>query len=182
MDCVESLKEKKWTGKTHHTYTYRFINQIPLRDGENALQVNWCELTINSEEGKRVYKNAFATTFHLSKDNVKMIVADGRARWKIENENNNILKNKGYHLAHNYGHGKNHLASVLLTFNLLAFLFHTILEMMDERYKQIRDNLPTRKTFFDDIRALTRYLCFESWPAMLKFMARGLELDFPDTS
>ena len=182
INAVETLVEKRWTGKTHHTYTYRFVNQVPIRDGEDALEVNWCELTITSVSGKRLYKNAFATDFKISKDNVKQIVADGRARWKIENENNNILKTKGYHLEHNFGHGKNHLANLLLTLNLLAFLFHTALEMFDETYGRIRDDLPTRKTFFDDIRALTRYMCFDSWELMLTFMARGLELELPDTS
>ena len=87
----------------------------------------------------------------------------GRARWKIEYENNNILKTKEYHLEHNFGHGKKHLSSLLLTSNLLAYLFHTVLEIMDVKYKLIRDDLPTRKTFFDDVRALTRYICFRSW-------------------
>ena len=57
-----------------------------------------------------------------------------------------------------------------------------LLEMLDETYRRIRDDLPTRKTFFDDIRALTRYMCFNSWEVMLTFMARGLELEVPDTS
>lgn len=182
MDAVETLKKKKWTGKTHRIYTYRFVNQVPIRDGENALAVNWCELTITSAGGKRIYKNAFATDFTLSKDNVEQIVADGRARWKIENENNNILKTKGYHLEHNFGHGKKHLSNLLLTLNLLAFLFHSALEMFDELYKCIRDDLPTRKIFFDDIRALTRYMCFNTWEVLLTFMARGLELELPDKS
>jgi hypothetical protein len=182
MDAIETLVEKRWTGKTHHIYTYRFVNQVPMRDGENALEVNWCELTITSVGGKQLYKNAFATDFKISKDNVKQIAADGRTRWKIENENNNVLKTKGYHLEHNFGHGKNHLSTLLLTLNLLAFFFHTALEILDETYRRIRDDLPTRKTFFDDIRALTRYMCFDSWEVMLTFMARGLELEVPDTS
>ena len=65
------------------------------------------------------------------------------------------------------------LSSLLLTLNLLAFLFHTVLEIMDDKYKLIRDNLPTRQTFFDDIRALTRYSYFDSWDAMLTFMIHG---------
>jgi len=182
MGAVETVVEKRWTGKEYHIDTYRFVNQLPLRDGQDALQVNWCELTTTSSTGKRIYKNAFATHFKISKNNVKQIVADGRSRWKIENENNNVLKTKGYHLEHNFGHGKNHLSSLLLTFNLLAFLFHTVLEMMDSKYAQIRQDLPTRKTFFDDIRALTRYIYFDSWDEMLAFMAKGLELDIPDTS
>ncbi len=53
---------------------------------------------------------------------------------------------------------------------------------MDEKYKQIHDDLPTRKTFFDDVRALTRYMCFDSWDALSTFMMVGLELEVPDTS
>jgi hypothetical protein len=182
MQAIETVVEKRWTGKIHLIDTYRFINQVPLRDGEDALQVNWCELTTCRSDGKIVYKNSFVTNFHISKNNVKAIVADGRARWKIENENNNTLKTKGYHLEHNFGHGKKHLSSLLLTLNLLAFLFHTVLEMIDEKYQLIRDDLPTRKTFFDDVRALTRYICFDSWDALLTFMMQGLELEVPDTS
>ncbi len=182
MNAVETVVEKIRRGNTHHIHTYRFVNKVPLRDGEKALEVNWCELTITSAAGKRLYKNAFTTDFTISKDNVKQIVADGRARWKIENENNNVLKTKCYHLEHNFGHGKKHLSNFLLTLNLLAFLFHTALEMFDDVYRRIREDLPTRKTFFQDIRALTRYVCFNSWEAMLTFMARGLDLDLPDTS
>lgn len=173
---------KRWTGKAREIDTYRFVNQVPLRDGDDALEVNWCELTTTLEDGTVIYKNAFATNYEITKKKVKEVVASGRARWKVENENNNILKTKGYHLEHNFGHGKKHLSSLLATFNILAFLFHTLLEIMDDKYRMIRNKLPTRKTFFDDIRALTRYLCFDSWNAMLTFMMRGLELDVPDTS
>ena len=62
-----------------------------------------------------------------------------------------------------------------MTFNLLAFLFHTVLEYCDSQYRLLRSKLPSRKTFFDDIRTLTRYLYFESWGQMLEFMLKGLE-------
>jgi len=175
LQAVETVVEKRWTGKTHHTDTYRFVNQVPLRDGEDAQMVNWCELTTTRPDGTIVYKNAFASNFEISKNNVKKIIADGRARWKIENENNNILKNRGYHLEHNFGHGKKYLSQLMLTLNLLAFLFHTVLEMIDKKYEQIRSDLPTRQTFFDDIRALTRYIYFENWDTMLTFMLQGLK-------
>ena len=182
MQAVETLVIKRWTGKVHQTDTYRFANQLPLRDGQDGLYVNWCELTTTQPDGKIVYKNAFATNFEVSKDNVQQIVKDGRARWKVENENNNVLKNRGYNLEHNFGHGKKHLSSLLLTFNLLAFLFHTVLELMDEKYRLVRQALPTRKTFFDDLRALTRYMYFPDWNALLAFMMRGLKIEVPDTS
>ena len=179
---INTLKVKRWTGKRHEIDTYRFVNNVPLKDAENALHVNWCELTTTLSDGQIIYKNAFATNFKIHKGNVEEIVANGRARWKVENENNNVLKNRGYHLEHNFGHGNKHLSSLLATFNLLAFLFHTLLEQVDKKYKLVRDNLPARQTFFDDIRALTRYLYFENWETLLDFMIRGLELEPPDTS
>ena len=168
-------------GKRTYTDTYRFVNEVPLRDGDDALEVNWCELTTTQADGTVIYKNAFATNHRLTKENVADMVKAGRARWKVENENNNTLKTKGYHLTHNFGHGKQHLSALLATFNLLAFLFHTVLDLMDSSYQRIRQFLP-RKRFFNDLRALTCYLCFESWDALMAFMLKGLELEAPDTS
>ena len=180
-DDVHTLSIERRRGKRTYTDTYRFVNQVPLRDGDDALKVNWCELTTTRDDGKRTYHNAFATTHLITSDNVAEIVRAGRARWKVENENNNTLKTKGYHLSHNFGHGKQHLAALLASLNLLAFLFHTLLELLDSSYQRLRQFLP-RKVFFDDLRALTRYLCFDSWEALMAFMIRGLELDAPDTS
>ena len=178
---VQTLTRKRRRGKLTEIDTYRFVKQVPLRDGEDALKVNWCELTTTRADGSVVYKNAFATNHDITPDNVADIVTAGRTRWKVENENNNTLKTKGYHLTHNFGHGKQHLSTMLATLNLLAFLFHTVLGMSDSKYQLIRQKLPTRQTFFDDIRALTRYLCFENWDALLMFMMRGLEIEAPDT-
>jgi hypothetical protein len=177
---VQTIEIKRRKGKHRYTDTYRFVDQLPLRDGEQALDVNWCELTTTRDDGKIVYKNAFATNHPITAANVANIVRDGRARWKVENENNNTLKTKGYHLTHNFGHGKKHLSSLLATFNLLAFLFHTLLDLMDTRYQRIRQFLP-RQRFFNDLRALTCYLCFDSWDALMTFMIKKLKLDVPDT-
>jgi hypothetical protein len=177
---IETVEVRRWTGRRFLLDTYRFLNGVPLRDEKKAVEVNWCELITTVEDsGKVVYRNTFATSFEIKEQNVKQIVADGRARWKIENENNNTLKTKGYHLEHNFGHGKKYLATLLLTFNLLAFLFHTVLDLMDEKYELIRRELPSRKTFFQDIRALTRYMYFGSWNELMLFMIHGLELEVP---
>jgi hypothetical protein len=169
----------RWTGKVEEIYTYRYLNQVPLKDGEDALLVNWCELTITRPDGKVVYHNAWATNHLITNETVIAIVRAGRTRWKVENENNNTLKTKGYNLEHNFGHGKQHLASFLASLNILSLLFHTVLELLDEKYKLLRAHLPTRKTFFNDLRALTRYLVFDSWDHLLTFMIQGLELDLP---
>jgi len=173
---------KRWTGKVEETYTYRYLNGVPIRDGDDALLVNWCEVTVSRPDGKVTYKNSFATNHPLSDENVAEMVLAGRARWKVENENNNTLKTKGYNLEHNFGHGKQHLSSCLATLNILSLLFHTLLELLDQKYKLLRSHLPTRKTFFDDLRALTRYMYFDSWDHLLTFMLEGLELDIPPNS
>lgn len=172
-----SFTQKK--GKERFLHTYRFINGVPLRDTKDAIMVNWVQLTITDQNNKVVFKNAYCTDHHITKENAPEIVSCGRARWKIENENNNTLKTKGYYLEHNYGHGKKNLSQFLLCLILLSFLFHTVMQLSDPKYRLIRKTLPTRKTFFDDIRALTRYICFKDWNDMLVFMLRGLELEDP---
>jgi hypothetical protein len=169
---------RKWNGRYAEIYTYRYAKQLPLRGDQSALEVNWCELTIIREDtGEVIYKNAFITDFEITDTTVEAIVQDGRARWKVENENNNVLKTKGYHIEHNFGHGSQHLASLLLSLNLLAFLFHTVLDLVDGQYRAIRQALGRRQTFFQDLEALLRYLLFETWDDVFAFMFQGLELD-----
>ena len=85
------------------------------------------------------------------------------------------MKTKGYHFEHNFGHGKKHLSATLLTLNLLAFLFHTVLQLTDIPCAQLRQALPRRDTFFQHIGTLTQYLCFASWDSLLAFMIRALK-------
>lgn len=179
---LPTVISKRWTGKVEETWTYRYLNDLPLKDGADALLVNWCEVTVRRPDQRVIYHNAFVTRYTLSDDNVAEIVQAGRTRWKVENENNNTLKTKGYHLEHNFGHGKQHLAARVVTLNILSLLFHTLLERLDEKYKRLRAHLPTRKTFFDDLRALTRYLYFDNWDHLLTFMLQGLELEIPPNS
>jgi hypothetical protein len=176
---LPTVIRKKWTGKIEETYTYRYSNGLPLKVSEDALLVNWCELTVTRPDGQVIYKNSWATNHFITDETVIEIVRAGRTRWKVENENNNTLKTKGYNLEHNFGHGKQHLASFLASLNILSLLFHTVLELLDEKYQLLRAHLPTRKTFFNDLRALTRYLIFNSWDHLLTFMIQGLELDLP---
>ena len=86
-------------------------------------------------------KMRLKTNHSIVESNVMEIVADGRAGFQTENENHNTLKTKGYHLEHNFGHGKKYLASLLVTLNVLAFLFHTVLGFFDHRYQLIRQVL-----------------------------------------
>ncbi len=173
-----SFQIEEGTGKKKRISTYRYTENVPMRDSKDALKVNWIEVIEKDTNGKITYSNSFVTNHILdSKESVIEIAAGGRARWKIENENNNTLKTKGYHLEHNFGHGKNNLSETLATLNILAFLFHTLMEFYDKRYHLIRKTLPRRSMFFDDIRALTRYFLFDNWEHLMIMMINGLELE-----
>jgi hypothetical protein len=176
---IEQVIHKRWTGKERLYYRYRFMNDVPVKDGKDSLRVNWCELVILDKEGNERKRYGFATDYPITRNNVVDLIDCGRSRWKIENEHNNTLKTKGYNLEHNFGHGKEHLSNLLLTFNLIAFLFHTVLEFFDKRYALLRKTLRRRQTFFEDIRSLTRYWCFDGWDDLLLFMLRGLKLPDP---
>ena len=177
---VKSFHRESGTGQKKQTYSYRYTENLPLRDSEDALKVNWLEIIVHDMNGNRLFRNAFITNHILDSDEtVVEVAAAGRARWKIENENNNTLKTKGYHLEHNFGHGDNHLSETLATLNILAFLFHTLLELYDRRYQLIRKTLPRRDMFFEDVRALTRYFLFDSWNHLMLTMLEGLELEDP---
>jgi len=181
---VAEYEGRRWNGRFTEVTMVRYLNDVFLRSGNDALSVNWFEITVvNAKTGEQLYHNSCITNHRLTADNVGQVAQASRGRWKIENENNNVLKTKGYHLEHNFGHGKQYLAAFLLSLNLLAFLFHTVLEWSDDQYALLRRVLARRQTFFQDIQALMRYMVFDDWEHLMDFMIRGLELPSPsDTS
>ena len=183
-DGMAACARRRWHGRFTEVTLYRSVNDVLLQDGKDALSVNWFEITVvNAKTGEQLYHKSCITNHRVTAEHVAEVARAGRGRWKIENENNNVLTTKGYHLEHNFGHGKQYLSAVMLSLNLLAFLFHTVLEWSDDQYALLRRVLARRQTFFDDIRALTRYLVFDSWGHLIDFMIRGLELQSqPDTS
>jgi hypothetical protein len=60
---------------------------VEIRDNRETLLVNYLYMQIWNQE----------------KGNVRLLAGYGRGRWKIENEHNNVLKNRGYNLEHNFG-------------------------------------------------------------------------------
>lgn len=178
---VDTVVRARWDGKKRLTDTYRYVNLVPLRDSDDALMVNWCELVTTAQDGKEMFRNAWASSHTITATNVASIATAARARWKIENENNNTLKTKGYNFEHNFGHGKKNLSNLFATMILLAFLVHTTLDWIDAPYRAIRDMLPSRRTFFEHIRALTQYIPFDNWNHLMRFMFDGLTAKPPNT-
>jgi hypothetical protein len=168
---------RRWKDGHYEQWRYHWVMQVPLRTGADVLRVDWCEVTVIREDsGEQVYHNAWITSHELAAKTVEEVADAGRARWKVENEGFNVLKNQGYEFEHNFGHGQQYLSAVLLTMLWLAFLFHSVLHLTCTVYQAIRHALGARREFFNHVRALTCYLYFPSWDDLLTFMARKLEL------
>jgi hypothetical protein len=158
-------------GKQRYTHRHRWLAEVPLRDGKDALTVNWLEIEILNAKGHITYRNSFVTDLAVGPDTVVELAAAGRARWKIENETFNVLKNKGYNLEHSFGHGKQHLASILVSLNLLAFAMHTVCDIADQLWQKARQKLGPRYNFFSMLSSATALLIFPSWPDLLQTLA-----------
>ena len=155
------------------TLTYNWINGILLNaNKEDNIEVNWCELIIMNSVGKQIHCFSFVTDLKIAQNNIEEIIEAGRTRWKVENENNNTLKNHGYDLAHNYGHGEEYLSQNICSLNILAFLFHTVQEFSDESYIELRSLIGTRKFFFETLNVLTTMFVFKNFDKLIEFILK----------
>lgn len=172
FDSVENATVKTLSvpGSKGVVTNYRFTTGVPLRDGKDAMMVNFCEITMTNASGKVTYRNSFVTSLAVDESNVAEIVQCGRTRWKIENESFNVLKNHGYNLAHSFGHGKNHLAKTFAALNLLAFSFHGVCDILDDLWKRMRKKAGKRTSFFNEILYICNYFIFESWNELFELI------------
>jgi Transposase DDE domain len=170
IDLTEHVERVK-RGKQRFTHRYRWLCDVPLRGDEEALTVNWLQIEILDAAGAVTYRNSFVTDLPVDASSVAELAACGRARWKIENESFNVLKTGGYHLEHNFGHGKEHLSALLACLNLLAFAIHTVCDLAEGAWRKARTTLGPRVRFFQNLQALTSYLVFSSWTELLHTLA-----------
>jgi hypothetical protein len=152
----------------HTTTVYHWLADVPLRDSADALKVNWFSVEMFDAKGKRTYHNSFVTDLPVMAGNVAELAACGRARWKIENETFNVLKCGGYNLEHNFGHGKDTLASVMVVLNLLAFAYHTLAALAVSAWRAAVVAKGATYRFFEHLRTITTYVVFQDWPHLLR--------------
>ncbi|WP_146101738.1 hypothetical protein [Rhodopila globiformis] len=139
----------------------------------DALQVTWFSIEMFDAKGKRTYHNSFVTDLPVTVGNVAELAACGRARWKIENETFNVLKCGGYNLEHNFGHGKDTLASVLVVLNLLAFANHTVASLAVPAWRTALAAKGATYRFFEHLRTITTYVVFQNWAHLLHAIAEA---------
>jgi hypothetical protein len=157
-------------GKGGRRYVYEWTNNIYLNAHPKSPKLNFVQLTIFNAEDKKTFRTSWVTDIQITSENVEHLVRGARSRWKIENEGFNTLKNHGYHLEHNFGHGERYLSEAFFVLNLLAFFVHQILELVDELYQQVRATFSARVEFWNAIRATFRIFLFTSWDEVLERM------------
>lgn len=155
-------------------HVYEWINEVPLNGNKDTLCVNYFEYWL-IDKGKVGYHNSWVTDIRISEQNVGELVLGGRCRWKIENEVFNTLKNQGYDIEHNYGHGEKHLSMNFFLLNLLAFFSHQVFELTDNLYQQCRTKFGSKRNLWDHLRVSVHMLIFPNWGTLLKRVLRPNE-------
>jgi len=166
---VQTKEEKITVKKKEITNIYRYMNNVPLTKGNNAFRVNWFEISSISIDGEQLFYGTYVTDHVINNDNIAELVIAARSRWKVENENNNTLKTKGYNMEHSYGHGKQYLSMFLATLNIIAFLFHSVLELYDVGYQKIRKHFGARARLFDYIKYTLMQFLFKGWEDFTRY-------------
>jgi hypothetical protein len=159
------------TGLLHH---FRFANSVPLNESNPDVLVNVLEYWEFDRDLKKVQHFSWISDFLLTPDNVWDIMRGGRARWKIENETFNTLKNQGYHLEHNYGHGEQNLSVVLALLMMLAFLVDQVQQLCCPLFQAAWRKMKTKCHLWDEIRNHFRTLLFDSMAELLMALVRGI--------
>jgi hypothetical protein len=163
------------------THRFRFLDEVPINKSNLDVVVNFVEYWQLDAEGKVRLHFSWVTDLPVTQDNVYRIMRGGRARWRIENETFNTLKNQGYNFGHNYGLGEKHCAAVLATLMMLAFLVDQVQQHCCELFKAVREKLRTKRDLWEAMRALFQYFVFGSMTELYRALLRGIKIQLEDT-
>ena len=168
-----AIKDKDNSDITHR---FRILNNVPLNYSNQELKVNFIEYwEYSGKKDKVTYHNTWVTDFTLSKKNAYTIMRGGRARWKIENETFNTLKNQGYNLGHNYGLGEKHLAEVFAMLMMLAFLVDQIQQLCSHLFQLVWKKLESKKLLWESIRSYLKSFLVDSMEEVYRALLYGIK-------
>jgi hypothetical protein len=156
-------------------HRFRFINQVPLNASHPNLLVNFIEYW--EIKGDQVQHFCWITDLTITTANVFELMRGGRARWKIENETFNTLKNQGYHFEHNYGHGQQFLSVNLASLMLLAFLMDQAQQLASTLFQAVLKKEGSRKQLWEHMRALFYTLPFSSLEEIFRALLYGYRVE-----
>jgi hypothetical protein len=121
------------TDKDHIIREYEFSENIPLNDTHHEMRVNVVRFK-ETVKGKTT-SWMWVTDLILKKHQLEEFVKGARARWKIENETFNTLKNQGYAFEHNFGHGNKNLNTIFSMLMMLAFFIDQCLQKVNKTFQ-----------------------------------------------
>jgi hypothetical protein len=148
----------------------KFYNKIPLNDANPDFEVNFLDCVVRNLKGTITGHFSWITDITVTQDNVYQLSRGGRARWRIENETFNTLKNQGYHFEHNYGHGYQHLGHVLGTLMFLAFFIDQIQQRCCGLFQAALKAAKSRARFWRRQQSIFTELYIASWEDLFLWM------------
>ena len=175
--CEYALTDEKGI---HHRF--RYLDAAPLNEANFDLQVNFLEYWETTPDGKATHF-AWVTDIPLNESNLMQLMRGGRARWKIENETFNTLKNQGYHFEHNFGHGEKNLSTVLMHLMMLAFLIDQIQQRCCRLFQAAVAVAQTKTRFWRKLRNRFDLCLIPDWETLYRSIIRPPPIDLGyDTS
>ncbi len=181
-DEVKRLSREMVQGKRVKeitTQTIRFLNNVPLNYANDGLKVNYLEVVEKVEKldwlgnitDKKETTFTWVTDLEITLENSFDLMEAGRRRWGIENETFNTLKNQGYSLEHNYGHGKNCLSTNLMMLMFLAFFVDEVQFLWCETFNTLKAKFSTKKLMWEKLRSIFRTFVIQTnWSGFYKFI------------
>jgi hypothetical protein len=153
--------------------SYTALADVPLNESHPDLLVNFVSCTV--EKGDKSTTFSWVTDLPVAPKAkmLPLIERGGRARWKIENETFNTLKNQGYHCEHNYGHGYHNLSTVLMLLMMLTFLVDQAQQIACPLFRAAFAKMKCKRDLWEKMRALFFEFAFENMAALYETILRG---------
>ncbi len=164
---TQTTAEYEFTDEKGYHHRFRYLNGAPLNDANFELEVNFLEYWETSPKGK-VTHFSWVTDIPINESNLMKLMRGGRARWKIENETFNTLKNQGYHFEHNFGHGDKHLSTVLMHLMMLAFLIDQVQQRCCPLFQAALAAAQRKIYFWRKLRSRFDMCLISSWEALYR--------------
>lgn len=168
---TEGVVEKEIIDEDGWQHHFRYLNDVPLNDAHFDLSVNFLEYQEISPKGK-VKRFSWVTDFFIEEENLIPLMRGARARWKIENETFNTLKNQGYHFEHNFGHGNRHLSTVMMQLMMLAFLIDQLQQRSCRLFQAAQQACYCKRVFWEAMRSRFNVSLVPDWEAMYRSIIR----------
>jgi len=164
------VKELRITDPRGIKHYFAWTNDLCLCESAIDVSVNYLLYEQTDKKGK-VTRWTWITNIPLNARSVEDVMRAGRARWKIENETFNTLKNQGYNFEHNYGYGKQNLATILALLMFLAFTVDQMIQRCWRLFRQVRGGLRTKAKLWDMVRSLFQVQPFPTMDALYRQIA-----------